>query len=38
MILIFEPGRELTFSNNWQTDGWPVPTLITLRLTPLFGG
>ena len=35
-ILIFEPARELTFSNNWESDGWPVPTLITLRLTPLF--
>ncbi len=33
--LIFEPGRELTFSNNWESDGWIVPTLITLRLTPL---
>lgn len=35
-ILIFEPARELTYSNNWESDGWPVPTLITLRLTPLF--
>jgi uncharacterized protein YndB with AHSA1/START domain len=35
-ILIFEPARELTFSNNWESEGWPVPTLITLRLTPLF--
>lgn len=35
-ILVFEPGRELTFSNNWETDPWPVPTLITLRLTPLY--
>ncbi len=35
-ILIFEPARELTFSNNWESDGWPVPTLITLRLTPLY--
>jgi uncharacterized protein YndB with AHSA1/START domain len=35
-ILIFEPARELTFSNNWEAEGWPVPTLITLRLTPLF--
>jgi uncharacterized protein YndB with AHSA1/START domain len=35
-ILVFEPGRELTFSNNWESDGWPVPTLITLRLTPLY--
>jgi uncharacterized protein YndB with AHSA1/START domain len=37
-ILVFEPGRELTFSNNWETDGWPVPTLLTFRLTPLYDG
>jgi uncharacterized protein YndB with AHSA1/START domain len=37
-ILIFEPARELTFSNNWESDGWPVPTLITLRLTALYDG
>ena len=37
-ILVFEPARELSFSNNWQSDGWPVPTLITLRLTPLYDG
>jgi len=36
-ILVFEPGRELTFSNNWERDGWPVPTLLTLRLTSLDG-
>ena len=35
-ILIFEPAHELTFSNNWESEGWPVSTLITLRLTPLF--
>jgi uncharacterized protein YndB with AHSA1/START domain len=35
-ILVFEPARELTFSNNWESDGWPVSTLITLRLTPLY--
>ena len=35
-ILIFEPARELTFSSNWESDGWPVPTLITIRLTPLY--
>ena len=35
-ILAFEPGRELTFSSNWESAGWPVPTLITLRLTPLY--
>jgi uncharacterized protein YndB with AHSA1/START domain len=35
-ILVFEPARDLTFSNNWESDGWPVPTLITLRLTSLY--
>jgi len=35
-ILAFESGRELSFSNNWESDGWPVPTLITLRLEPLY--
>jgi len=35
-ILVFEPARELTFSDNWESEGWPVPMLITLRLTPLF--
>jgi uncharacterized protein YndB with AHSA1/START domain len=37
-ILVFEPARELTFSNNWESDGWPVPTFITLRLAPLHDG
>lgn len=35
-IQVFSPACELTSSNNWETDAWPVPTLITLRLTPLF--
>lgn len=35
-ILIFEPARELSFSNNWESDGWSVATLITLRLTALY--
>lgn len=34
-IEVLEPARELTFSNNWESNGWPVPTRITLRLTPL---
>lgn len=37
-IVVFEPARELSFSNNWEVDGWPVPTLITLRLTALYDG
>ncbi len=35
-ILIFETARELTFSDNWESQGWPIPMFITLRLTPLF--
>jgi uncharacterized protein YndB with AHSA1/START domain len=35
-ILSFEPARELSFSNNWEADGWPVPTFITLRLSSLY--
>ena len=37
-ILVFQPARELTFSSNWEVDAWPVPTLISLRLTPLYDG
>lgn len=37
-VLVFDPARELTFSNNWEEDGWPVPTFITLRLTALYDG
>ncbi len=35
-IRVFEPAHELTFTNNWESEGWPVPTLLTLRLTPLY--
>jgi uncharacterized protein YndB with AHSA1/START domain len=37
-VLVLEPARELTFSNNWESDPWPMPTLITLRLTPIYDG
>ena len=38
-ITVFEDAREMSFSNNWYGDNaWPVPTSITLRLTPLFEG
>lgn len=37
-VTVFEPEREVTFSDNWEVDGWPVPTAITIRLTPLFEG
>ncbi|GAB5452902.1 MAG: hypothetical protein Hals2KO_32300 [Halioglobus sp.] len=35
-ILGFEAACELTFSNNWESSGWPVPTFITLQLTSLY--
>lgn len=35
-IVVFEPARELSFANNWEANGWPVPTVLTLRLTPLY--
>jgi len=34
-ITVFEPARELTFENDWESDGWPVPTFVTLRLSPV---
>jgi uncharacterized protein YndB with AHSA1/START domain len=39
-ILTFEPGRELSFESNWEKPPltWPVPTLWTIRLTPLYDG
>jgi uncharacterized protein YndB with AHSA1/START domain len=38
-ITVFDPGRELTFENDWiPNDGWQAPTLITLRLTPALDG
>lgn len=39
-ILIFEAEREVSFACNWRDAAlaWPVPTLWTLRLTPLYDG
>lgn len=39
-ILIWEPGREVTFESNWEPGplAWPVPTLWTIRLTPIYDG
>ena len=33
-VLVFDPPRELTFEQDWIGHGWPVPALITIRLTP----
>ncbi len=38
-ILVFDPGRELTFEDQWIPQReWPVPVYITLRLTPHLNG
>jgi uncharacterized protein YndB with AHSA1/START domain len=38
-IVVFEPGRELTFECDWiPSQGWLRPTLLTIRLTPALGG
>lgn len=38
-ILVFDPGRELTFENDWLPNrGWLAPTRITIRLSPSAGG
>jgi uncharacterized protein YndB with AHSA1/START domain len=38
-IVVSEPGRELSFENNWSSPhDWPQPTYITIRLTPLYEG
>ena len=38
-IVVFEPGREVTFENDWiPSQGWKEPTLITIRLTAALGG
>jgi hypothetical protein len=38
-IVAFEPGRELTFENDWiPNQGWRAPTRITIRLTPALNG
>ena len=42
-VLVFDPGRELTFESDWEgTDWtgveWAAPTLVTIRLTPALNG
>lgn len=39
-VLIWESEREVTFASNWQDPSlaWPVPTLWTIRLTPIYDG
>jgi len=38
-VLVYEPGRELTISSQWQPpNDWPVPTFWTFRLTGVYDG
>lgn len=38
-IKVFNPETEFSFSYNWFTErAWPVPTFVTVRLTPYFEG
>jgi uncharacterized protein YndB with AHSA1/START domain len=37
-VLVYEWARELSFTNDWESDSGPVPTLFTLRLSPLYDG
>jgi uncharacterized protein YndB with AHSA1/START domain len=37
-VLVYDPPHELTFEQNWVGHGWPVPALITIRLTPSGAG
>jgi len=38
-IVVFDPGHELSFENNWQPpNAWPVPTFFTLRLSAVYDG
>jgi uncharacterized protein YndB with AHSA1/START domain len=38
-VLVYERERELTLESNWAPPhAWPVPTLWTIRLTPLYDG
>ena len=38
-IVVYDEDRELSFENNWFSEmAWPVPTMITLRLTANYEG
>jgi uncharacterized protein YndB with AHSA1/START domain len=36
--LVYDPPNELTFEQDWVGHGWPVPALITIRLTASSAG
>jgi uncharacterized protein YndB with AHSA1/START domain len=37
-VVVFEPGREVTFEQDWLGHGWIAPPMITIRLGELDGG
>jgi len=37
-VMVFEPGREVTFEQDWVDHGWAAPPLVTIRLSELDGG
>lgn len=38
-VIGFEPEREISMTINWRgPDVWPVPTIWTIRLSPLYEG
>ncbi len=38
-VLVFDLAKELTFEDNWDPPhAWPLPTFITIRLTPVYDG
>ena len=37
-VLAFDPGREVTFEQDWLGHGWEAPPLVTIRLSPVLGG
>jgi uncharacterized protein YndB with AHSA1/START domain len=37
-VTVVDPGRELTFEEQWVGNEWPHPTFITFRLHDSLGG
>ena len=38
-VLIYDAEREVSFESQWQEPhDWPVPTIWTIRLTPVYDG
>ena len=37
-VVDVEPGREVSFEQDWIGHGWKAPPIITIRLTPHDGG